>query len=284
MMLMSVRAGITGYKQDYDINRNLYEGAKAGLIYGTSPGEISPDGKTTRAQAIVVIERVLAVKSGKTLEADKYAIGAAEIIWHHTNLFTALPRYFNGDASEFQTELMKAQSPNGKVTCEAEALIVVNLSDPKDPFRKYIPSNARWGGWGNDGQVSNKIGNEGYAMLSLNHMIIDEMPAGFRSLQGCGALPINDDWSKLTKNPTLGKVDAVYDFYQIDENTNERISAKVRPNTSGKADAKFLIGRIIPQGDTVSKESFDILMIGLGDWNQNAKSLFSSRMDEKYHQ
>jgi hypothetical protein len=284
MMLLSVRAGITGYKQDYDINRNLYEGAKAGLIYGTSPGEISPDGKTTRAQAIVVIERVLAVKSGKTLEADKYAIGAAEIIWHHTNIFTTMPRYFNGDASKFKTELMKVQSPNGKVTCEAEALIVVNLSDPKDPFRKYIPNNARWGSWVDGEQVNNKLGNEGYAMLSLNHMVVNEMPAGFRSLQGCGALPSNDDWYKLNQNPTLGKVNAIYPIYQIDESNGYVLASGVQPNAEGKADDRFIIGRIIPQGDTVSKNSFDILMIGLGDWNQNDKSIFSSRMDEKYHQ
>ncbi|MCY9669256.1 S-layer homology domain-containing protein [Paenibacillus alginolyticus] len=65
MSLLAVRAGITGYKQDYDINRNLYEAAKAGIITGTAPGELSPDGVTTRAQAIVVIERVLAIKAGK---------------------------------------------------------------------------------------------------------------------------------------------------------------------------------------------------------------------------
>jgi len=283
MMLLSVRAAITGYKQEYDMNRNLYEGAKAGLIMGTSPGNIDPDGTTTRAQAVVVIERVLAVKRGETLPSDKYAVSAAEILWHKTNIFTALPRYFNGDPSGFRSDLMKVQSPNGKVVCETEALVVVNLSDPKDPFRKYIPDNARWGEWANGGMVNHKLGNEGYAILSLNRMVIEEMPAGFNSLLRCGVSVSNEDLSDLPRNVQLGKVDGIYPIYQIDEKT-DTVSSMIRPEANGKADVKYVTGRIIPNGDFSSDKKFRAVMIGLGDWNQNDSNLYSSSIDEKYHQ
>lgn len=82
MAMLAVRAGVTGYKADYNVNRNMYEATKVGILQGVGNGQVAPDGVTTRAAAVVVIERMLDIKAGKTLPVDKYAAGNAEILWH----------------------------------------------------------------------------------------------------------------------------------------------------------------------------------------------------------
>ena len=69
----------------------MYLATKAGLIKGVGIGQIAPKGLTTRAQAIVVIERILSKNTGASLDVDKYAVGSAEIAWHGTNIFTVMP-------------------------------------------------------------------------------------------------------------------------------------------------------------------------------------------------
>lgn len=65
---------------------------ESGSYYkGVGIGQIAPKGLTTRAQAIVVIERILSKNNGANLYADKYAVGSAEIFWHGTNIFTVMP-------------------------------------------------------------------------------------------------------------------------------------------------------------------------------------------------
>ncbi len=151
MSLLAVRAGITGYKKDYDINRNLYEAAKAGIIQGVGKGEIAPDGVTTRAAAVAVIERVLQVKDGKKLPTDKYATSSAEILWHKTNILTMAPEYFenakveDNKPWEFNYTAMKSADKSNKFVCEVESFVVVDLSDPNDPNRKYITKGMKWG-------------------------------------------------------------------------------------------------------------------------------------------
>lgn len=57
----------------------VYLATKAGLIKGVGIGQIAPKGLTTRAQTIVVIERILSKNTGASLDVDKYAVGSAEI-------------------------------------------------------------------------------------------------------------------------------------------------------------------------------------------------------------
>lgn len=49
-----------------------------GLINGVGSGELDLQGKTTRAQAVTVIERMLQVKAGKTLPMDVAAVASAK--------------------------------------------------------------------------------------------------------------------------------------------------------------------------------------------------------------
>jgi hypothetical protein len=49
-----------------------------GLITGMGNGELAPQGTTTRAQAVAVIERILTLKAGETLPVDEQAVQSAK--------------------------------------------------------------------------------------------------------------------------------------------------------------------------------------------------------------
>lgn len=75
MVHVAVRAvGQTGK----DKNEFMYIAAKKGLISGTGNGKLDPEGTTTRAQAVTVIQRIQQVKTGKTLPVDELAVANAE--------------------------------------------------------------------------------------------------------------------------------------------------------------------------------------------------------------
>lgn len=155
MALLAVRAGITGYKADYDVKRNMYEATLSGIIGGIAPGDIAPDGTTTRAQAITVIERVLQVKSGKTLPNDKYAISAAELYWHKTNIFTRMPEltdlesnYVNPAAKRgrksWEEPDLTLSAYEGKYLGKVDGLIAIDLADANDPNIKLLKGTGKY--------------------------------------------------------------------------------------------------------------------------------------------
>jgi hypothetical protein len=80
---------------DFDTNRIMYEATKAGIIQGLGKGELGVEKSTTRAQAVAIIERILKIKNGETLPVDKHAVNLAEVLWHHTNIFSVMPEVFD---------------------------------------------------------------------------------------------------------------------------------------------------------------------------------------------
>ncbi|WP_028594173.1 S-layer homology domain-containing protein [Paenibacillus assamensis] len=146
MAKVAVRA--LGSVTKVEENQWMYLAAKNGIISGTSPGEISPNGATTRAQAISVIERMLKVKNGEKLPADKYAVAAAEVFWHKTNIFTVASEIFNGPDNKniysgirsWKISKLRVASPNGNIVGQVDSLIAIDWNDPKDPNRKLLPS------------------------------------------------------------------------------------------------------------------------------------------------
>lgn len=128
----------------------MYRAAKLGLIHGTAPGVLSPDGTTTRAQAITVIERILSVKNGEKIPVDKYAVSAAEIYWHKTNLFSVAGNLFDrpenykagisrSGINSWDESKLTLVTDDGKFKAELEKLVVIDMADPKDPNRKLLP-------------------------------------------------------------------------------------------------------------------------------------------------
>lgn len=123
----------------------MYLATKAGLIEGVGKGQIAPKGLTTRAQAVVLIERILSKNSGANLDVDKYAVSSAEILWHGTNIFTVMPQMWVTPDSHvkqagkssvedmWNEKLMTITSKDGLYQGKLDALIAIDLADPNDP-------------------------------------------------------------------------------------------------------------------------------------------------------
>lgn len=133
---LAVRGTVTDNTDD---KKWLYLAAKAGLIQGMdNTGTLAEDGTTTRAQSVTIIERILAVKRGETLPADKHAVSRAEVAWHGTNIFTMWPRYFSTKIDQFDLSKFQWDSSDGIYHEEVMYYVVVDIEDPNDPFRAEI--------------------------------------------------------------------------------------------------------------------------------------------------
>lgn len=143
----------------------LYLATKKGLITGVDKrGTLGAQLKTTRAQAVTIIERVLAVKAGKKLPVDKYAVSSAELAWHKTNIFTVMPEVFVTDPKDYagktieelwREDKMVLDSKDGKYRGELEALIAIDLEDPNDPNFKLLPDINKLKWFNNNYEMTN---------------------------------------------------------------------------------------------------------------------------------
>ncbi|MEK3725437.1 S-layer homology domain-containing protein [Paenibacillus sp. FSL H8-0034] len=165
-------------------NKWMYLATSKGIITGLNEsGELGMDKPTTRAEAITVIERILKIKSGTVLPADKYATSEAEIAWHRTNVYSMAPEYFgsakkyNGVPREqiFPWDEIRYESKLGM--SEVEKYIVIDMDDPRDPNKKYLQENMRWNkAVGNTRTPVAEIPSNSYVFLSFNHVIRYETP------------------------------------------------------------------------------------------------------------
>lgn len=143
MARFAVRA--TG-EPNTDPKKWMYLVTLAGIMSGVGNGELAADKSTTRAEAVVVIEKTLQVKNGETLKADKHAVSQAEILWHKTNIFSMMPQFFsNGKVLvEWDPNNLFVQTKDDMYRSELEALIAIDLEDPKDPNRGLLPDGLLW--------------------------------------------------------------------------------------------------------------------------------------------
>lgn len=174
-------------------HKYMYTATKNGLLTGVGKGEIAPDGATTRAQAVVVIERILAVNAGEKLPVDKYALSSAEIYWHGTNIFTVMPEVFyarkewlgangrNESADFWYEDRMTVTSRDGLYQGKLDALIAIDLADPNDPNLKLLPpikelvwGNHRFGEDTKDFMVKDQMNS--YILYFKTHTVYNKNP------------------------------------------------------------------------------------------------------------
>ncbi len=110
----------------------MYEATKKGIIHGMGKGKLAPDGHSTRAQAVAIIERILSINSGKTIPTDKYAMSAAELEYRHTNMETVL-----GLTKPAKLPMKLVDSP---INVTVENLIVIDWEDPNALYKDMFPS------------------------------------------------------------------------------------------------------------------------------------------------
>lgn len=134
--------------------RDYYEGFLThtafarGILNGFGGNVIGLDRTTTRAQAVTVIERILSLKAGKKLPSDKYATAEAELLWLKTNVFTMAPHLFddpNGSSMKKKYNLESLVFKNSVIHSEIQRIILIDLDDPKDPYRKLLPETKKLG-------------------------------------------------------------------------------------------------------------------------------------------
>ncbi|UJF31922.1 S-layer homology domain-containing protein [Paenibacillus hexagrammi] len=115
----------------------MYMATSKGLIQGLANGELAPDGSTTRAQSVTIIERILSLNSGQKLETDKYAVSNAELALKKTNLFSMIPAFSGLQPSghEWTPEKLVYETPDQKYKGEVDQVVAVDLEDPNDPNR-----------------------------------------------------------------------------------------------------------------------------------------------------
>jgi len=110
----------------------MYNAVKDGLVQGVSNGQLDPHGLTTRAQAVTIIERLLELKKGKTLDVDQSALAFAKAEMSGTNVDT-IPGL-----------KLKPRNINKKFELGKDAYAMVTqviLADPansKDPFLRMF--------------------------------------------------------------------------------------------------------------------------------------------------
>lgn len=168
-----------GETSNTDNKKWMYIATKAGLINGVdSKGTLKENGTMTRAQAVTMIERVIATKNGEKLPVDKYAVANAEIVWHKTNIFTMVPQWFKPnkiDEINMSDSALTSIVENGNVTSKTNKLIAIDLDDPKDPYR-YLLKDKKLYSYDaiNDKKNYYDIdkSKNGYVFLSLNDLTI----------------------------------------------------------------------------------------------------------------
>lgn len=142
MARMAVRA--TGERTN-ESDKWMYLATRKGLISGLGAGKLGLKEKTTRAQSVTIIDRILTVKSGGALKVDKYALANAEIVWHRTNIFTVMPEIFVDSKTPenveelWKEENMVIESKDGNWKGELLELVAIDLADPNDPNLRQIP-------------------------------------------------------------------------------------------------------------------------------------------------
>ncbi|MBD2863320.1 S-layer homology domain-containing protein [Paenibacillus oceani] len=130
----------------------MYNATKKGLIQGLEAGDLAPDNTTTRAQSVTIIERVLTVNSGGTLEVDKYALGNAELALKKTNIFTVMPEFFGGKGFPWNMDNLTIETSDGLYKGVVTRVVAVDLEDPNDPNRGIMGdlNELVWRGGGNE--------------------------------------------------------------------------------------------------------------------------------------
>jgi hypothetical protein len=114
----------------------MYSAVKAGLIQGMADGALEPDQPTTRAQSVLMIERVLSTLKGEQLDVDKMALQLAEVAIDGTN-FLAM---FNKKPA---TKLPIVHNMVGNIKATVNEMYLVDTNEKSSPFNSILEGAIR---------------------------------------------------------------------------------------------------------------------------------------------
>jgi hypothetical protein len=270
MSRVAVRS--TGENTDDNL-KWMYLATSKGIIQGMDDqGTLGEDQPTTRAQAITVIDWLLKLKAGEKLAIDKYAVSAAEIAWHRTNIYTMAPEYFGSGKDggyEFKWSKVKFQGAMGY--SDVEKYVIVDMGDPLDPNRKLIPDNMRWMmKVGKERTLTQDVPANSYAFLSFNHFVVNT-PEPISTFRFATLELLNfklDTYDNVDSNGNLLNITAYAPL--ID---NKSFAAGRIPLPAGRNEYEIISGQLAPKNPKVKKGEggtsiYKMAAVDLGETNQ----------------
>lgn len=108
----------------------VYEATKRGILSGLTGGELGLKENSTRAQATVIVDRVLTVLNGGNLTADKRAASYAEVAYRGTNVQTM----WGGNIKQLPLEAKLSPNIVGKFM----QVVVIDPDDKNSPYSNWI--------------------------------------------------------------------------------------------------------------------------------------------------
>ncbi len=138
MVRLAVRAtdsDLQNEKMMMDDKSFMYNATKEGILHGMGNGELAPEGTSTRAQAVAIIERILSLRNGENLPTDKKAITYAEVELKGQNVESAL--------GIEMLPLPVEWDYGSDVKVEVDKVIFVDMSDKDAPYREWFPETMR---------------------------------------------------------------------------------------------------------------------------------------------
>ncbi|GLX66205.1 S-layer homology domain-containing protein [Paenibacillus glycanilyticus] len=134
MAKLAVRGGYADYRgKKLTASELMFRAVNKGILSrsGTKAESINTEGTTTRAEAAVLVTRLLKLAGGGTLTVDQGASSAAEIAWHRHNMITM----FN------QNDLVKlpySVDISKKYNVTIDKLIILDPADTKGYYAEYL--------------------------------------------------------------------------------------------------------------------------------------------------
>ncbi|AJY73654.1 S-layer homology domain-containing protein [Paenibacillus beijingensis] len=149
----------------------MYEATKRGIISGLAGGELGLKEKSTRAQATVIMDRILTVLNGGKLNVDKRAASYAEVAYRGTNIETMWGGKMNA--------LPLTHNLSYTVKGTFEQILIIDLSDANSPYRDWVPGLLKVDrkSWKEDYLVAFKVVME-------NTKIIPKTRVSFKTMVG----------------------------------------------------------------------------------------------------
>ncbi|WP_438447899.1 S-layer homology domain-containing protein [Gorillibacterium sp. sgz5001074] len=247
MARMAARAA--GEKNSED-KKWMYLATQKGLIKGTDEtGTLDEGGTTTRAQAVTIIERVLDVKAGKSLPADKYAVSRAEVLWHGTNLESMLDGIYidvqkTRPENRFNPSLAHSEVENGDVQHWSEGPFVIDTDDSNDPYRHLLAGN-EVSIFGKNREERLPIPGGAYAIVTVNHIFVRDY-SGVETLSRHGYMEASTSFYYDSNNMVVDNVLHSSSAINFTRNGKSEIAFSIPSGTSNK-EFVYRKGKLLPK-------------------------------------
>jgi hypothetical protein len=257
MAQLAVRASNPAFRgTELNDNGAMHAAVRAGFIKGVGNGELEPQGLSTRAQSVAIVNRVLKSLAGEKLDVDKAALNMAELALMKTNIKVVMPEFFGKDGHViWDPNNLTIESADGLYKGEVLELVAIDLDDPKDPNRNRF-GKLVWAVNGTNVYEVDKYKNA-YLLIAVTKLIYNKdtekygnRPPEF-SIVGVGGGSEDTIKGKLDSIAPLGKV--------VGKDKYERVPGFIIPKKGLKTNGSFTLRIEVPNAPGVKNVYKDLV-------------------------